>query len=158
MEQTYVDIMIQSLNKKIMILDKIIELNLLQKKQLEDTQTPVAEFDQTVEEKGKLIEQLEQLDSGFSKLYERVKEQLQANREMYSSHIATMKECIRRITEKSIEIQAQESRNRDLMMQKITFIRASAKNTRVNKKAVNQYYKNMMQLNYIEPQFLDNKN
>ena len=62
MQQTYIDIMIQSLSKKIQVLDKIIELNKIQKEQLENINTPVNEFDKTVEEKGKLIEQLEQLD------------------------------------------------------------------------------------------------
>ena len=157
MNQTYLTIMIQSLNKKIEVLDKIIDLNLIQKQQLESLETPVEEFDNTVEEKAKLIKQLEQLDSGFDKLYERVRMEILMNKEIYTSEILTMQKCIGKITDKSVEIQTQEARNKDLMTQKFTYVKEKAKFVRANNKAVNQYYKNMMQLNYVEPQFMDNK-
>lgn len=157
MEQTYVDIMIQSLNKKIQVLDKIMELNQLQKEQLENTTAPVEEFDKTVEDKAALLEQLEQLDSGFDKLYERVKAALNEDKESYADKIGLMQECIRRITEKSMEIQAQEARNKNLMVKKFAFVKDTAKNLRTNKKVAGQYYKNMMRLNCVDPQFYDNK-
>ena len=157
MEQTYVDIMIQSLNKKIQVLDKIIEKNQLQKEILENPEGTVDEFDQVVEDKSALIEQLEQLDSGFDKLYDRVKEALKTDKEAYVDKIAQMQDAIRKITEKSMDIQTQESRNKDLMMQKVAFVKNTAKKLRTNKKAVSQYYQTMMQLNYVDPQFLDNK-
>ena len=158
MEQTYVDIMIQSLNKKIQVLDKIIELNVVQKQQLESLETRVEEFDKIVEDKARLIEQLEQLDSGFDKLYERVRLEILNNKDAYASKILTMQKCISKITDKSVEIQSQEARNKELMIHKFAYVKEKAKSVRTNKKAVNQYYKNMMQLNYVEPQFLDNKN
>lgn len=157
MEQTYVDIMIQSLNKKIQVLDKIMELNQVQKAQLEDVNALVDDFDKTVEEKGKLIEQLEQLDSGFDKLYDRVKTCLLENRAMYASKIGIMQECIRQITDKSMQIQTQEARNKEAMQRKFAYVREKAKVVRTNEKAVNKYYNNMMRLNYIEPQFMDTK-
>lgn len=157
MEQTYVDIMLQSLNKKIQVLDKIIETNQVQKEQLEDAGATVEAFDKTVEEKSALIRQLEQLDSGFDKLYERVKEALKEDKSAYADKISLMQDAIRRITEKSMEIQAQEARNKELMTKKFAFVKETAKTLRANKKAVSQYYQNMMQLNYVDPQFLDNK-
>lgn len=157
MQETYVDIMIQSLNKKLQVLDKIAELNLKQKEILENTKAPVEEFEKTVEEKAKLIEQMQQLDSGFEKLYTRVQEELQANKEDYAEAIQTMQSYIRRITDKSMEIQAQEARNKELMVRKFAFVKETAKNVRTNSKVASQYYKNMMKLNYVDPQFMDNK-
>ncbi len=157
MEQTYVDIMIQSLNKKIQVLDKIAELNLIQKNQLEDDLAQVEEFDKIVEEKATLIEQMEQLDSGFEKLFARVKDELEGHKEDYAEVIKTMQSLIRRITDKSMEIQAQEARNRDLMVRKFAYVKESAKSVRTNSKIATQYYKNMMNLNYVDPQFMDNK-
>lgn len=157
MEQTYVDIMIQSLNKKIQVLDRIAELNIIQKEQLEDSMSQVEEFEKTVEEKAKLIEQMEQLDSGFEKLFARVKEELNQNKENYADAIKTMQSCIRRITDKSMEIQAQEARNKDFMVRKFAYVKESAKNVRTNSKIATQYYKNMMNLNFVDPQFMDNK-
>lgn len=157
MTNTYVDIMIQSLNKKIRVLEEIEKLNLIQKTLLEDEKSDADEFDQTVEQKAALIEQMSQLDSGFDKLFQRVKEEVTAKRSTYSDSIKMMQNCIRRITDLSMELQKQEARNKELMMRKFTFIREKAKVVRTNKKAVNQYYKNMMNLHYVDPQFMDNK-
>lgn len=157
MQETYVDIMIQSLNKKIQVLDRIIELNLIQKETLEDPKAEIEEFDKTVDEKSQLIEQMQQLDSGFEKLFSRVQEELQTNRETYVEQIGIMQSCIRRITDKSMEIQAQEARNHDLMVRKFAYVRDTAKSVRTNSKAASQYYKNMMKLNFVDPQFMDNK-
>lgn len=157
MESAYVDIMIQSLGKKIQVLEQIRILNSRQKELLEDDKADADEFDKTVEEKAALIEQMTQLDSGFDKLFERVKVQLDTNRSKHAKDIRIMQEKIQRITELSVELQAQESRNKDLMTQKFVSVRERAKVVRTSKKAVNQYYQNMMQLNVIEPQFMDNK-
>ena len=157
MTNTYVDIMIQSLNKKIRVLEEIEKLNLIQKALLEDEKSDADEFDKTVEQKAALIEQMSQLDSGFDKLFDRVKEEVTSKRSIYSESIKLMQNCIRRITDLSMELQKQEARNKELMMRKFTFIREKAKVVRTNKKAVNQYYKNMMNLHYVDPQFMDNK-
>ena len=155
MQETYIDIMIQSLAKKEKVLDRIMELDELQKTQLENPALEIEDFDRVVEDKATLIEQLEQLDSGFDKLYDRVKELLQNNKETYKDQIKTMQDSIRRITDKSMEIQAQEARNKDLMAQKFAGIKKKARTVRTNYKAANQYYKNMMQTGVVDPQFLD---
>lgn len=157
MKETYVEIMIQSLNKKLLVLDKIIEANGIQKEILEDDRAGIEEFDKIVEEKAKLIEQMQQLDSGFEKLFDRVKEELQNHKEDYATEIKTMQSCIRQITDKSMEIQAEEARNKDLMVRKFAFVKDTAKSMRTNSKVASQYYKNMMKLNYVDPQFMDNK-
>lgn len=157
MQETYIEIMLQSLNKKLQVLDAIIEQNIRQKEILENPKAPVEEFDATVEAKTALIEQMQQLDSGFEKLFERVSEELAGHKEDYAEAIRTMQSCIRRITDKSMEIQAQEARNKDLMIRKFAYVKESAKSVRTNSKIANQYYKNMMKLNYVSPQFMDNK-
>ena len=131
MEETYISIMLQSLKKKAAVLDEIIRLDDLQKDRLTDSECPVEDFDQTVEDKGRLIEQLGQLDSGFEKLYAQVSEELQDNKEQYADEIRQMQSLIRSITDKSVKIQAQEARNKDLMMQKFGVIKKHAKNLNI---------------------------
>ena len=157
MEQTYIDIMIQSLDKKIKVLDEIMGLNAIQSNQLEDENVPVEEFDKIVEKKAQCIEQLDLLDSGFDKLYDKVANELKLHKETYASKIKTMQNQIRLITDRSMEIQVQEARNKELMIRKFAQIKESARNVRTSSKAATQYYKNMMQLNYVAPQFMDNK-
>lgn len=158
MVQSYLEIMLQSLEKKENVLDNIIELNKEQRIALENPELSPNEFDAIVEAKGHLIEQLDLLDSGFEKLFERVKEELNGHKDEHASEIRAMQEHIRNITDKSVEIQAQESRNKDLMTKKFTMIKEQAKTFRTSNKVANQYKQNMDKLNFVAPQFMDNKN
>ena len=71
-EETYIGIMIQSLEKKTRVLDEIIRWDEKQKEVLENPEATPDEFDETVDAKSTLIKQQKQLDSGFEKLYERL--------------------------------------------------------------------------------------
>ena len=153
----YISIMIQSLKKKSAALDTIMELNIQQKEELENPALDPDDFDRTVEKKAEQIQQLELLDNGFQELYEKVREELQSNREAYREDIACMQEYIRKLTDKSATIQAQEARNKDLMTQKFASVRKQVKEVRKSQKVVNQYYKSMMKANYMEAHFTDNK-
>ena len=155
-ENQYIAIMLQSLQKKEKILNSIIQINKRQKEELENPSLDPDDFDKTVEEKSELIEQLELLDNGFEKLYEKVREELQTNKELYKEEILQMQNSIRALTEKSMEIQTQEARNKQLMEQKFASVK-QVKEIRSSQKVVNQYYKNMMKKGYVEPHFLDNK-
>ena len=157
MSETYLAIMLQSLKKKEQVLDEIIRLNDLQKKQLTDQATPVDDFDKTVEDKSACIDQLDQLESGFEKLYAQVQEELQANKEQYADTIRELQKRIRSVTDKSIMIQAQEARNTDLMMQKFTTVRKHAKDVRANSKAITGYYKTMTHSGYMDSRYMDGK-
>lgn len=153
----YIPVMIQSLKKKNEILDVIRGLNQQQREELENPALDPDDFDLTVEKKAKQIEELERLDAGFGELFERVRGELNGNRQAYCEEIATMQELIRLLTEKSADIRAQEQRNKELMTRKFAAVRKQVKEVRKSQKIVNQYYRNMMKTSYIEPQFTDKK-
>lgn len=156
-EKNYIPIMIQSLKKKEQILINMIQINQRQRDELENPALDPDDFDATFEEKAALIEQLELLDNGFQELFERVREELNEHREEHREEIAQMQEYIRSLTEKSADIQAQELRNKEMMQQKFATVKKQVKEVRKSQKVVNQYYKNMMRTNYIDPQFTDKK-
>lgn len=156
-EKQYILMMLQSLQKKEAVLDSIIQYNQRQKTELENPSLSADDFDKTVEAKAKLVEQLDLLDSGFEKLYEKVKAELQEHKEAYKKEILQMQGAIRRLTEKSVTIQAQEARNKQLMVQKFNSVKKQVREVRSSQRVVNQYYKNMVNRAYVEPQFLDNK-
>lgn len=157
MTNTYVEIMLQSLEKKEKVLDNIILLNQRQRDGLEDPLFTPEEFDEIVEGKSKLIDQLLQLDSGFEKMFERMKEELETNREAYAGEIKRMQVLIKSITDKSVQVQTQEARNKDLMTQKFASVKQQAKSVRVGGKVLEQYRQNMTGVNLVDPQFMDNK-
>ena len=73
-ETEYVQIMIDSLKKKVDILNQIAALNQEQKVLIQADVLDLEAFDAIVEKKGERIDTLTNLDSGFQKLYDRVKE------------------------------------------------------------------------------------
>ena len=143
MPDTYIAIMLQSLKKKEQVLDEIIRLDDRQKDTLTDPECPFDVFDETVEAKSACIDQLNQLDSGFEKLYAQEAEELDQNREDYAKEIRDMQQCIRRVTDKSVKIQAQEARNKELMREKFATIHRQAKAVRKNSRAITGYYNSM---------------
>lgn len=157
MPDTYIAIMLQSLKKKEQVLNEIIRLDDLQKNQLTNPESQVEDFEKTVEDKSACIQQLEQLDSGFEKLYAEVAQELEQNRETYADQIREMQEYIRIVTDKSVEIQAQEARNKDLMMHKFAGIKKHAKSVRVNSKAIEGYSRAMRPSAYMDPMYMDGK-
>lgn len=157
MPDTYIEIMLQSLRKKEKVLDEIIRLDDLQKEQLTKQEKTVKEFEETVEAKSACIEQIEQLDSGFEKLYAQVAEELDRNREAYAEQIREMQKLIRSVTDKSMKIQAQEARNKDLMTQKFSTVRKQATKVRLNSKAITGYYNSMKQSPEIDPVYMDGR-
>jgi flagellar biosynthesis/type III secretory pathway chaperone len=143
MPETYIDIMLQSMKKKEKVLDEIIRVNDRQKDCLTLSNRPVEEFEQTVDTKSACIKQLEQLDSGFEKLYAQVAEELDKNRSAYAEQIEQLQKRIRNVTEKSVRIQAQEARNKDLMQKKFQRVKQQAVSVRSNSRAIQGYYNSM---------------
>lgn len=157
MEKLYIHILVESLEKKIRILDGIISANQEQREGLEDPNLDPDDFDRTVEKKAEYIEELDQLDKGFEELFTRVREELNTNREKYKAEIQTMQGLIRKITDKTLMIERQETQNKELMEKKFAAVRSQAREVRKSQKIVNQYYKSMMKNSMSDPQFMDNK-
>jgi septal ring factor EnvC (AmiA/AmiB activator) len=115
-------------------------------------------FNTTIEEKDKCIKEIENLDNGFETVYSHIKEELANNPDAYKAEVATLKELIATITEKSMEIQISEKRNEQAVLSKMSDERKRIYQSKANNKVVSDYYKNMNKMNIVDPQFLDKKN
>lgn len=160
MTDNYIQIMIESLQKKAEKLDEILEKNKEQAELLKEEEFSVELFDRNVEEKAVLIGQLEMLDAGFDRTYEHVKEELvsKEGKEKYKNEIKTMQQLITELTEKSVSIQAQESRNKQMVEAVFKSEREKIKAVKLGSKAAIDYYRSMNHTNFISPQFVDKKN
>lgn len=156
-EKDYIAVLKQSLAKKVEILDTICALNVEQKRMLEDPELMPEELEENFRAKGELVDQLVALDDGFEQVYDRVKQALTLHKEQYASDILQMQKDISRITERSADIRAQEQRNKSLMEQKFATVKKQVREVKNSQQAVNSYYRNMMKMNYVDPQFMDNK-
>lgn len=157
MESDYIHIMVESLEKKIDVLNRIIELNRQQKFLLQDPNLLPEEFEQNMQFKSELVEQLNLLDDGFEELFQRVRDVLNDNREKYAEEIVQMQGLIKDIMTKTNEIQAQEARNRENAANKFSAVRNQVRGVRNSQKVVKQYYDNMMSHRKSEAQMIDNK-
>ena len=83
-ELNYVQMMRESLEKKIRILEEIRLLNREQNQILQDDNATPDQFDENIDKKQVLIDQLTGLDNGFQQMYNRVREALNSNRALYA--------------------------------------------------------------------------
>lgn len=159
MENTsgFVVMLRESLERKIFILDRIIAVNEKQLDVLRDVNSLPEDLEATVNEKSDLVEQLDTLDEGFETVFSKVKIEIEKNRDTYRDEIAKMKTLIRQITDRSAQIQSQEIRNKENAEGKFSYIKDQVKKITKSQKAVNTYYRNMMKVNYVDPQFMDDK-
>ncbi len=154
---SYIDALKNSLKKKVSLLSAIDLENRRQAEVLQDPMGSADDFEETVSNKERLIEQIAALDEGFEQVYARVQSVLKNDREKYKDEIAVMQEYIRKITDKSTLIQTQELKNKELVVAKMGTIRGGAKTRRMGQMASGQYYQSMTGINVIDSQFLDKK-
>ncbi len=156
-DREYLTILIESLEKKKSILDRIIEKNKEQKFLFTEEDSDPDILEQNMQEKSNMVDQLNQLDDGFQQVYDRVKPLLQQEKESYQEEIRSMKQLITEITERSATIQAQERRNYDLAVKRFAAVKGNIRQARTSNKVASQYYKSMSRMNVGDSHFMDSK-
>jgi hypothetical protein len=156
-ENDYVQMLRESLEKKVEILKEIRVKNAEQGRILTDPNADPDDFSENIEAKGALVDEITKLDDGFEIVFEKVSEELQKNREAYKDEIIRMKELIAQITDLTAEVEREEQQNKSLAEAKFADVRAQVKKVRKSQTAVTNYYHNMMKTNYDDPQFMDRK-
>ena len=84
--QNYLQMMIESLRKKDDVLTKIIEKNKAQAECIHDKEYGEIDWDRfnvLIAEKDTLIERINELDGGFQSVYDRIKAELDKNKDSY---------------------------------------------------------------------------
>lgn len=157
MKQNCVQILVQSLEKKNRALNKIIEQNSIQETILKQEEFDMDAFEASVDEQNGLLAELDRLDDGFEALYDRVREDLMADKAKYQQEISYMKELIQQITDKVVTVNAGNMRNKTLAESQFKKKQTSIRNSLSKSKVARGYYKSMNNLNCVAPQFYDSK-
>lgn len=157
MEENYIKILIQSLEKKVKVLEEISQENKRQKQILQAEELDSDAFQATVEKKSEQIKQIDFLDDGFEKMYQRVKDVLNNQKSAYQTEIATLKQLIGRVTDLTVMIQGEEQENRKLAELQFGNAKKKVRQVKATQSAATKYYQNMSKLSVIEPQFMDKK-
>lgn len=157
MNQSSAQILLQSLEKKNVLLDQMISLNSEQEVILKREEFDMDAFDEAINRQSACLEELDKLDHGFEAVYDRVREELMQNKERYRTEIAGMKEQIQQITDKIVTINAGNMRNKMLAENQFKKKQLAIGSGMSKNKAASNYYNSMNNLNYVSPQFYDSK-
>lgn len=160
MTKQYVDMLIESLQKKKQLLDQIASLCKKQSELVKQDELDVEAFDKLFDQKGDMIAQLDLLDEGFDSVFDRVKQDLATDeqRSAYTNEIRTMQNLIRQITDLSMRIQTSEERNKAAIDLYFAKQRAGIKQGREGSSVAMNYYLNMKNRQIVPPHFYDTKN
>lgn len=150
-------ILSESLDKKLEVLQKIQDYNKRQEEIFSAEKVDMSLFDDAVEEKQRLIDEVVRLDEGFEVMYGKLAKELEGNRERYAVQIKELQRKVSRVTELSVSVQAQEARNKKLIESYFARERANIGQRRKNAKNAFDYYKSMSGAGYVQPQMYDNK-
>ena len=154
---TYVQILISILTKKKNLLNELIRITLLQEESIVQSIPNWEQFEKTISEKELLIENMNQIDDGFDKVYDHVRDELNNNKMQYKEDIILLQEIIKEITDKSVKLQALENSNK-LKIEGLFFSKKKEiKNFKFSNNTVSNYYKNMPNQHQGQSYFLDKK-
>ena len=113
--RVYVNILSDSLRKKLDVLQELFSLTKKQNEILSEKDTEKVDidgFDHAFEEKEKLIKKMQELDNGFDSVYKKVGSFLAENKQEYKQDILQMQNLIRSITDTGIKLESLEQQNK----------------------------------------------
>jgi hypothetical protein len=149
--------MIESLEKKIDVLNRISEVDDRQFSVASLQPMDMQAFDATMDEKSALLDELNKLDEGFTTTYEMVKDEVQANPERYRDMVLEMQKLIREAVDKGVSIEAKEKRNKAAMESSISMKRKEMRTKKMSASAAIRYYNAVSKINNVDPQLMDRK-
>jgi hypothetical protein len=155
--RTYINILSDTLKKKISLLDQLIDISSEQEMIITSAEPDMDRLDNTFSEKEVIITQLNQLDDGFEKVYQHVKDALKEDKDQLKDQILKLQELIRLVTEKSTQLQVIEHRNKSRFQLFFAGKKKEIKNFKVSSRTADSYYKSALNGQSGESYFLDKK-
>lgn len=140
---SYLDLMHGSLIKKDKALTSILSVTQSQEKLLGEPAFNEEVFFDTLRKKDSYIEEINRLDEGFELTYSRIKDFIKDNPSMYESRITALQALIKKLVEKSIEIETSERRNKikfDIVLNKG---KEKIRSYNIKSNVATKYYSNM---------------
>ncbi|MFV0341939.1 MAG: hypothetical protein ACK5JH_03485 [Anaerocolumna sp.] len=155
--KTYVNILVDTLIKKESVIDDLIDLTTNQEEILKEEVFDIEAFDQTLFQKANKIEQLNQLDTGFEKVFQHVKDEIKNNVSDNKNQIVKLQGLITTIIEKSAKLQLMEKKNKNQFSACLMVQKKEVGQRKISNNVAANYYKNMSSKYQGESFFLDKK-
>ncbi len=136
----YLKILEESLQKKVTILDRLIEADESLMKRLASGIPELESFDEYLEEKENMTQELDRLDEGFESVFARVEEQLKDHKDQYAQEITRMQKLVREVTGKTTIAQNAEARTRKMVDEYFAKRRKQIRDGRVGTRVASSYF------------------
>lgn len=146
----YVNMMVDVLKRKERILTSLLDLTKEQEMLLREEELNPDRFNETLQEKGTLIEELNDIDDGFDALFRKVEQEITAHREVYRDKIKDMQRRIAVVSELGIQIQALETQNNERLKVYFAGQKKKIRDFHINNKTASSYYQNMANTHKLE--------
>ena len=157
MFDTYLSVMIESLEKKDALLSALEQKSMEQTEMIKNPDSLLADIDHNMDEKAELIDELTKIDTGFEALYSDIKEGLNEHKDEYKEQIKTIQNLIGDVMAKSASVQAIEARNKTEMEKRFAAEKKELQQRKNVSKVAYDYYATSNKIDLYTPQFMDKK-
>ncbi len=140
---TYVNIMQESLVRKKKYLLEILELTQTQEQLAKAKKFDEDAFGDTIDRKEVLINNVEEIDKGFTSVYDRIRTEVMEEKELYHDELLAMQSLIKECVDLGMQIEAMEERNRASLEHAFSTGFKGIKRAKQSKQVANKYYKSM---------------
>ena len=155
--KTYIQILIDSQDQKVKILERLLGLTKEQSELLEDLSFEPDDFTNIIQKKEEYINKLEVLDKGFQHLFKKVKGKITENKYKYKEEIEELKETITLIAGLSTELELKEKVNKRKIETFFSLKKKEIKDFKKSKSTVDNYQNNMNGQDNNSSFFFDSK-
>ena len=139
----YVGIMRDSLKRKKAYLDEIADITSKQGEIAAADKFDDEAFGETVERKETLINNINEIDKGFTSVYDRIRGNLLEEKETYKAELKNIQALINSCMDKGSEIEVLEERNRQKLEGIFASERKNLRQVKNSRSIANKYYKTM---------------
>ncbi len=140
---TYVNIMKESLVRKRGYLQEILELTNRQGELATASELDGDAFGTIVDRKEILIANVNEIDKGFTAVYDRVRKEIIQDKELYKDELKAIQESIRQCVDLGMAIESAEHRNKSALETAFAKSFRGVKQLKQSTQVVNKYYKSM---------------
>jgi chromosome segregation ATPase len=153
----YLRVMQDVLVRKKKVLTGIYEATKAQEDALAKESIDEKTFNDAIDNKTKLIDELTEMDEGFQKLFDKISQDIREKGKEHADAIRRLQALIQEITDLSVTVSALEKKNKSTLDKRIEELRKGKKSFKVSRQTADKYYKSMNGLNAVTPVFLDEK-
>ncbi len=140
---TYVTIMQESLLRKKKYLEQVLSLTEEQERVAKEKKFDERVFGDIIDNKDVLINNINEIDKGFTSVYDRVRAEVLANQDLYHDELVEMQKLIKECVDLGMRIEVLEERNRATLEQVFAVGFKGIKQVKQSKQVANKYYKSM---------------